>query len=514
MSDKPARIGMIDRAINAVAPVWGAKRMRARAQIETLAGVHEATKQSRSRKIARDGGNGNAITAQDAATLRNQARHLERDLDLARGVLNTLVQNIVGTGIDVEPAPRLPGQPINEELAQQLDQLFVDWWERPEVTFRHDAGGMQRLLARSWLRDGEALFQHVQGYNNGLNHGSVVPYSVEMIEADLLPLGMRDQARNIEQGIELNAWGRPLAYHILKAHPSDAYAYARAETKRVPADRMEHIALVDRIGQLRGLSILASAMNRLEDIKDYEDSERIAAKVAASLTAFIKKGVPQDFGQGGDGGEASGLLTPGGDRPYRDMRMVPGLIMDDLLPGEDIGLIDSKRPNPNAAPFREGQLRAVSRGVSTTFSSLAGNYNGTYSAQRQELIEQWAAYAVLGEWFIAQAVRPMWRKFVESAYMAGLIKLPRGWTDLRYLSAATFVRPAMPWINPLHEVQALEIQEDRIWLPTSEIIRRRGGDPRDVLQQQAAWHRQRETAGLPAAPAQRLRTDTETEGTA
>ncbi|WP_460824296.1 phage portal protein [Lysobacter olei] len=486
--------------------------MRARAQIETLAGVHEATKQSRSRKIARDGGNGNAIAGQDAATLRDQARHLERDLDLARGVLNTLVQNIVGTGIDVEPAPRLPGQPINEELAQQLDHLFVDWWERPEVTFRHDAGGMQRLLARSWLRDGEALFQHVQGYSASLDHGSVVPYSVEMIEADMLPLTMRDAARNIVQGIELNAWGRPLAYHVYKSHPSDAYAYGRPETKRLPADRVEHIALVDRIGQLRGLSILASAMNRLEDIKDYEDSERIAAKVAASLTAFIKKGQPGEYADGS--GAASGLLTPGGNRQYRDMRMVPGLIMDDLLPGEDIGLIDSKRPNPNAATFREGQLRAVSRGVSTTFSSLAGNYNGTYSAQRQELIEQWAAYAVLGEWFIAQAVRPMWRKFVESAYMAGLIKLPRGWTDLRYLSAATFVRPAMPWINPLHEVQALEVQEDRVWLPTSEIIRRRGGDPRDVLQQQAAWLRQREAAGLPASPATPLRVDTETEGTA
>lgn len=489
------RMTALDRAISSVAPSWGLKRLQARAALNVLAGVHEATRPSRSRKIARDGGSGNAVVDQDAATLRNIARHLERDHDISRGALNTLVQNTVGTGIDVEPAPRLPGQPVDQGLADELNALFTDWWERPEVTWRHDAGGMQRLLARSWFRDGESLLQHVQGYASGLNHGSVVPYSVEMIEADMLPLGLRDPARNIVQGIEVSGWGRPLAYHLFKGHPADLGFMLLTDTKRVPADRIEHIAMVDRIGQLRGLSVFASVISRLEDIKDYEDSERIAAKVAAALTAYVKKGIPGDYGTG-DNNAASALLAPGSARQYRSMQMVPGLIMDDLLPGEDIGLIDSKRPNPNAATFREGQLRAGSRGFGVTFSSLSGNYNGTYSAQRQELIEQWAGYAVLGEWFIAQAVRPMWRKFVESAVMAGLIKLPRGWSDLRYVAAATFVRPAMPWINPVHEAEALEIQEDRGWIPTPEIIRRRGGEPGDVLEQQAAWQRRAAAAGV------------------
>ena len=37
---------------------------------------------------------------------------------------------------------------------------------------------------------------------------------------------------------------------------------------------------------------------------------------------------------------------------------------------------------------------------------------------------------------------------------------------------------------PMPDVLALKIQAEQVWHPTSEIIRRRGGEPRDVLDQQ------------------------------
>src|SRR5690606_41001644 len=70
------------------------------------------------------------------------------DLDLADNALNVLVQNTVGAGIDVLAAPRLPGQPINRELAEQIDDLWDSWWDAPEATGLHDYGACQQLLAR------------------------------------------------------------------------------------------------------------------------------------------------------------------------------------------------------------------------------------------------------------------------------------------------------------------------------------------------------------------------------
>ena len=36
-------------------------------------------------------------------------------------------------------------------------------------------------------------------------------------------------------------------------------------------------------------------MARFDDIKDIDESERVAARVAAAMAAYIKKGVPDDY---------------------------------------------------------------------------------------------------------------------------------------------------------------------------------------------------------------------------
>jgi capsid protein len=83
------------------------------------------------------------------------------------------------------------------------------------------------------------------------------------------------------QGVELNSWGRPRAYHIYKNHPGDGLTYS-SDTKRVSADRMFHLKLVKRLHQVRGVSVFASTLARFDDIKEIDESERVAARVAAA----------------------------------------------------------------------------------------------------------------------------------------------------------------------------------------------------------------------------------------
>lgn len=450
-------------------------------KLHVVAGAHDATRPSRQRKMAVDFGSPNRIVGMDAKQLRDSARALCRDHDLARSVLNVLVQNVVGTGIDVIPAPRKSGGQVDTAIAQDLRDLWWEWWDRPEVTWQHDFGKCQQLLLSHYARDGESFYQSLLGPVSFLDHGTRVPLSLELLAADLIPLDYNDDKAGITQGAERNAWGRVVAWHVYKRHPGDG-GYYRNDTKRVSADQLRQFANISDIHQVRGLSIYAAVMNRLVDIQDIENSERIAAKVAASFCAQIIKGNPDAYANP----DVMNEVTAAADRVYRSLSMVPGLIGDDLLPGEKLDVINSNRPNPNLADYLNDQVRRVAGATGVSHSSTSRRYDGNYGAQRQELIETWGAYAMLGEQFTARVMRPTWADFVKSAQLANLIRIPRGWSFLE-LSAAAFIRPVMPWIDPLKEALARAEAEDRGWQAPQQSILQLGNDPEEVSRLRADW---------------------------
>lgn len=459
----------LDRLLLDVAPGWAAARARSRMRAIAYRQAYEAAQTTHLREQQRDYGSANTIVSMTGIALRNHARHLDRNHDIVSGGLSSVIQNIIGpSGINIVPAPRDVDGNVVEEVVDQIMPLYETWSKRPEVTGMHDLPSCERLIARTWLRDGEAFAQELRGFVPYLEHGSAVPFSIELFEPDLVPLDFDDPGRRILQGIERNAWGRALAYHVYKQHPGDPYV-AVPETKRVAADLIRHIRTVDRIGQMRGISILASTFTRLADLKDYEESERIAAKIAASFAAAIIKGDPSSY---------DSEKPPG----QRRMRMQPGMIFDDLAAGEDVKTIDSKRPNPNLEPYRNGQLRAIASPMRISFSTLAKNYNGTYSAQRQELVEQYGAYGVLAYEFVSQMLRPIYERFVYIAIASGRLVLPASVTPQSAVGA-DYLPPPMPWIDPAKEATALRTQVRAGFRSAASVIAERGGRMYDTFEQ-------------------------------
>lgn len=481
MMKKPPQVELnaIDRVIAFLSPAAGARRLAARQVLSQ----YEAAKPSRLRKSARDLRSPDLQVQQGAVAIRALARDLEQNHDIARGALRTLVNNIVGpSGIGIEPQPRRKDGTIHDEYAKALRVAYRDWCKTPEVTHRHHWAKVQRLVCKTWIRDGEEFSQRLIGPVANLDHGTRVPYSLELMEPDMVPMDYFDEAKGIQQGVERNAWGRPTGYWVYKSYPDGGnWSRGKFDVKRVESARMLHIAFIDRIGQMRGVSEFASVITRLEDIKEYEESERIAAKVAACLTAYIKKGSPEAYGDPSSGQSPSG--------EPRNLMMAPGMILDDLGQGEEIGMIDSNRPNPNLITFRGGQLRAVAAGLGASYSSLARDYNGTYSAQRQELVEQWINYAVLADEFVGQFVQPVWEDFVKAANLSGVVPAPRD-VDPDSMDDALFVAQSMPWIDPLKEALAWERLTQAGFASEVEVMRKRGVNPRDVLEQLVAFRQQ------------------------
>lgn len=477
----------MDRLIANLSPSWAMQRVQAR----SFLAAYEAAQPSRLRRSRGDNASGDALTQRSGENLRAMARHLDQNHDLAHGALDVLVRNLVGpTGIGIEPQPRRKDGSIHVELAREIGRLYMYWSRSPEVTGEHQWASVQRLACRAWLRDGEALAQHIEGPAASVTHGSRVPYSLEMIEADLLPHGMTDLTRNIMQGVERNEWGRVRAYHLLKKHPGDvASLMAWTDTKAVAGDRIVHLKLVDRVRQARGVSIFASVMTRLDDLKEYEESERVAARISAALAAFVRKGTPDLY------------QAPSGDATDREFKLKPGMVFDNLAVGEEIGTIQSNRPSALLQPFRDSMLRAVAAGVGTGYSSLSKSYDGSYSAQRQELVEQYAQYGVLSDEFIARFVQPIYLRFIAVAVASGVLKLPPD-LDRATLDDADYRPPVMPWIDPQREAGANEKLLALRVKSRAQIIRERGGIPADVRDQTRKEREEdREDGVLPSASA-------------
>lgn len=475
----------VDRVIiSTLSPTWALKRTQARIAYRSWS-EYEAVAPSRLRRDRKSRKSANAENERSAMDLRSLARSMEQNLDIASGALDVLVANTIGTGIQPEPQVQLKGGEPAEAFNRSLLALFDDWIHLPEVTREMDYYTLQRLVGRSWYRDGDVFGQQLMGPVPMLDHGTILPYSLEALEADYVPNDLDDRGRSIVQGVELNTWGRARAYHIYKGHPGDGFQYGTG-LKRVTSDRMFHLKMVKRLHQVRGISVFASSLSRLDDIKEIDESERVAARVAAAMAGYIKKGVPDMY---------TPSFDSNGDLEQRTMEYVPGMIMDDLLPGEDIGTINPNRPNNALIPFRDSQLRSAAGGLMAGYSSLSKNYNGTYSAQRQELVEQFVHYRMLTGTFAFRFCQRVWDGFIDTVRLSGALQVPAN-IDLSTIYNASHTAPPMPWIDPVKEMKANEIAEDRKWKSRPAIIRERGGNPDQVNREILQDRLERERLGL------------------
>lgn len=476
-------MNFMERAIQRISPSTALKRFRNRVTLDQSVRAYEAVETSRLRKKREDSRSADQINMLSVEKLRMQARHMDENHDVAKSILNTLVSHVVGAGIHTFPMVKTNTGEMADEANEMLQNLWDTWAKTPEVTGEYGWLKVQSLMARSWFRDGEAFAQHLMGQTPGLLHGSEAAFSLELFEADYCPIGLYDDKKRITQGIEKDAWGRPLGYWFYKNYPTEVgtpfnmVSVSPISTllnadltnfNRFDAFRMSHLKFVERIRQTRGVSIFSSVYQRLDDLKDYEESERVAARIGAAFALAITK--TTDAGPG-TSTEAS----------WREMDIAPGIIADNLQPGEKVEQIGSDRPSNLLTDFRTSQLRSIAGGSNTGFSSIAKQYDGTYSSQRQELMEQNNIYHAIRKEFTNSFIDPIYLNFVRMVVAQGLV--PLAGVDLNTVFDVEHVGRGVPYIEPKREVEADEKKVQAGFASRSQIILERGGNPQVVRKQ-------------------------------
>ncbi len=170
-----AQPNLLDRVVGYFAPEWGAARMRAR-MVMAIAGSWAGA--SFTRRSLRDWfvtpASADEDTVHDLDTLRARSRDMVRNAPLATGAVNTVVMNVVGTGLSLLPRPDWEALGMTEEQADewtaQVEREFRVWAESAEcdITRTQNFYGLQSLVFRSALESGDAfvLLPMIEGRTN------------------------------------------------------------------------------------------------------------------------------------------------------------------------------------------------------------------------------------------------------------------------------------------------------------------------------------------------------------
>ncbi len=452
--------------IKTLFPHYALKREVARLQLQNVERAYDAGKHSDFHKIISGGESANEDMQVAGVSMRSKARYFDENLDIVVGLFDTLVNNVVGNTNPIRPLVRNTDGTLNTAVNLALLRHWEEFSVSPTLCGQYSMVDMLKLACRSWLRDGEYLTRFVRGR---LATSTVVPLALELIEADYLPYEkeyLQKGKPRIVQGIEFNRYNQVVAYHLLKEDPSSDYLGINpGDTRRIKADDIIHLKFTRRTHQARGVTILHSVMNRLDDLKDYEESERIAARVAAAMTGYIQKP-----------GEQMGNVQADGSRTFE---MSPGMIFDNLLPGETVNTIASNRPNPALIDFRSAMLRAVASGTGSNYSTISKDYNGTYSSQRQELLESKPSYQGYRKQFVDSYLYPIWREFLEMLQVAGKVDLSG--VDPQTIDNIEVHGINIGWIDPKKQADAMAISIQTGVTTRGQVIRDSGGDPDAVF---------------------------------
>lgn len=461
----------IDTLIGYVSPKLAASRIQERMRYQGLKAYYEATRPSRTRKNKGDNNSQNNLTSLSAEALRGQARHLDQNHDIAKGILRELTNKTVGSnGIQVESLARTPQGEIAIDFVSRINELWKEWCEICDASGELSYARAQRMSAWSKYRDGEAFGRSLMGNVPGLTHATGVKLTMQYLEADFVPF-KTDESKSIYQGIKRNDWGKAIDFLVYKVHPTETF---QSKFLTVPANSMNHMKTIDRLGQARGVSIFAASLNRLNDLKDYEDYERIAAKIGAGLAAYVKKGDSSLYDD-----------DEGDEDDDRSIDIQSGMVFDGLRPGEEIGTIESNRPSQLLQPFRDSMLKAVVTGAGAGYSPVSKTYDGNYSARRQANLDDWANYDVLQDDFIGEEVRPTFQRFVRLAILSGAVS-PRG-VDPKTIYDADYRGPVMPWIDPKKEAEAHLVKLAARLTSPQAVMRKSGENPQEVMTQIKAF---------------------------
>lgn len=399
--------------------------------------------------------------------LRARGRDLIRNNPFARNFIGLCAANIVGpSGFKLRATVRTNADKLDVMTNEKIEDAWEDWVSAENCTVDGKMG-LTRLcqhIIEAWCTDGEQFVRIVRGYDN--RHG----FALQVLDSDQIdenynaaPIESRNEIR---MGVEIDSWGKPIAYHVLTRHPSDTGA--PLNRIRVPAEDMIHIFRPQRVNQTRGVTPFAPVMTVLRHLDKYIESEVVAARVGAAKMAFFKPD-PAIYG-------APEQTKPAGLK----MSVEPGNF-EEIPVGYDLVQWNPDHPSANFPNFVKAMLRSIASGLGVPYVTLANDLEGVnYSSIRQGELNGRDQWKLMQGWFAEVFLERVYREWLKMARLTGAVVLDA--RDPRRFLDVEFQGRGWSWVDPLKDVQASILAIENQLSTRSETVGEEGNDFEDILE--------------------------------
>ncbi len=482
---------LLEKAIASISPNMALKREVARRKLEIMNsgyGNYGANEKRRTSQGWKWGGGGpKEDIDMHVSTLREKSRDLYcGGAPIATSALKTTRTNVVGSGL--RPRPHIDAEflGLTEEEAAEWERktirefdLFADT-PNCDMERLNNFYELQQLAFLSWIMNGDvfALLPFSERPN--------MPYDlrIQLIEADRVKnptVGAEyqwDRNRTVE-GVEKNAKGEIVAYHIANYHPLSSENVLGKKFSRVLAygstgrRNVLHCMMSERIGQCRGIPLLSPVIEALKDLGRYTNAELLAAVVSGYFAVFIETDTPEL-----KTGEYDGSSDEEYDEDYGDMSLSPGMIMQ-LNKGDKATSVNPGRPNTAFDGFVNSLCRQIGAALEIPPELLLKQFTNNYSASRGALLEAWKTFKMYRSWLANDFCQPIYEEWLLEAVAKGRIYAP-GFDDpivRKAYSKCEWSGPSQGQLDPVKEANAAKIRvEEGFSTRQQETKEMNGGD--------------------------------------
>ncbi len=431
----------------------------------------------------------NQGTLANLTTLRDRSRAAVRNDGYAKGVIDKLVTNIVGTGI--KPLSKADDRTFRDKA----QRLWLRWTDESDADGLLDWYGQQAQAVRGWLEGGE-IFARLRP--RFLADGLSVPLQVQIIEPELCPHtynAVLPNGRRVRAGIEFDQIGRRVAYYFHPSRPGDVQDFDSGVLRRIPADNILHIFDPLRSGQLRGLPHLTQALIRLHELDKFDDATLLRQQLSNLFVAFLTKEADSEDE------EALHPLTglprdSEGDSPA--LTMEPG-IFQELEPGQRVEFSKPPDVQNGYRDFMRQQLFSVCAATGVPYEILTGDMSGLNDRVVRVILNEFASRIEATQHQIVafQMCRPIYRAWMDRAFLAGALPIPESYlTEPEPWAAVKFTPQRRRYLHPVQDVTAQVAAIEAGFTSRTAVVSEWGEDAETVDAEQAADNARADQLGL------------------